>query len=171
MFPGTRIQLFIEDKLMIEEQHQLNDRHINFVQAMLRIQFPKCDGLKNTLLQNQVRLTIANKIVQILHIRNNHWVVISNVHCSGDNLSMYDTVYDDIDSSTMALLSSMFEENINVSIVPQVQKQQGDMDCGVFSIAIATSLLHDLSPGPYKQSLLRPYLISCFENKVMTLFP
>ena len=164
MFPGTRIQLLIEDKLMIEEQHQLNDRHINFVQAMLRIQFPKCDGLKNTLLQNQVRLTIANKIVKILHIRNNHWVVISNVHCSGDSLSMYDTVYDD-------MLSSMFEENINVSIVPQVQKQQGDMDCGIFSIAIATLLLHDLSPGPYKQSLLRPYLISCFENKVMTPFP
>ena len=65
MFPATRIQLLIEDKLMIEEQHQLNDRHINFVQAMLRTQFPKCDGLKNTLLQNQVRLTIANKIVQI----------------------------------------------------------------------------------------------------------
>ena len=172
MFPGTRIQLLIEDKLMIEEEHQLNDCHINFAQAMLRTQFPKCDGLKNTLLQNQVRLTIANKIVQILHIRNNHWVVISNVHCSGDDLSVYDTVYDDIDSSTiMALLSSIFEENINVSIVPQVQKQQGDVDCGVFSIAIATSLLHDLAPGPYKQSLLRPHLISCFENKAMIPFP
>ena len=62
---------------------------------------------------------------------------------------MYDTIYDDIDSSTMALLSSMFEENVNVSIVPQVQKQQGDVDCGIFIIAIATSLLHDLSPGSY----------------------
>jgi len=58
----------------------------------------------------------------------------------------------------MALLSSIFEKNINVSIVPQVQKQQ-DVDCGVFSIAIATSLLHDLAPGPYKQSLLQLHLI------------
>ena len=123
---------------MIEEQHQLNDRHINFAQAILRTRFPKCNGLQNTLLQNQMKLTIAKNIVQILHIRNNHWVVISSKHCSGDDLSMYDTVYDDIDSSTMALLSSMFEENVNVSIVPQVQKQQGDVDCGVFSIAIAT---------------------------------
>ena len=171
MFPGTRIQLFSEDKLVIEGQCQLNDRHINFVQAMLRAQFPKCDGLKNTLLQNQVTLTIANKMVQILHIHNNHWVVISNVHCSGDDLKMYDTVYNDIDGSTMALLNSMFEEKINVSMVPQVQKQQGDVDCGVFCAAIATSLLHDLSPGPYKQSLLRPHLISCIENKAMTPFP
>ena len=59
MFPGTRIQLFIEDKLMIEEQHQLNDCHINFVQAMLKTQFPRCNGLQNTLLQNQMKLTIA----------------------------------------------------------------------------------------------------------------
>ena len=171
MFPSTRIQLFSEDKLVIEGQCQLNDRHINFVQAMLRAQFPKCDGLQNTLLQNQVRLTIAHKMVQILHVRNNHWVVISNVHCSGDDLKMYDTVYDDIDSSTMALLNSMFEENINVSMVPRLQKQKGDVDCGIFSTAIATSLLHGLSPGPYKQSLLRPHLISCFENKEMTPFP
>ena len=75
MFPGTRIQLFTEDKLMIEEQHQLNDRHINFAQAMLRTQFPKCNGLQNILLQNQMKLTIAKNIVQILHIRNNHWTV------------------------------------------------------------------------------------------------
>ena len=119
-FPGTRIQLFADDKMMIEEHHQLNDRHINFVQAMLRAQFLKCDGLKNTLLQDRVRLTIANKIVQILHIHNNHWVVISNMHCSGEDLSMYETVYDDIDASTMALVSSIFEENVNISIVPQV---------------------------------------------------
>ena len=38
------------------------------------------------------------------------------------------------------------------------------MDCGLFSIAIATSLLHGLSPGLHKQSLLQPNLISCFEN-------
>ena len=171
MFPGTRILLFSEDKLVIEGQCQLNDRHINFVQAILRAQFPKCNGLQNKLLQNQVRLTIANKMVQILHVRNNHWVVISNLHCSGNDLKMYDTVYDDIDSSTMALLNSMFEESINVSMVPQIQKQKGDLDCGIFSAAIATSLLHDLSTGPYQQSLLRPHLIACFENKEIIPFP
>ena len=124
-----------------------------------------------TLLQNQVRLTIANKMVQILHVRNNHWVVISNLHCSGNDLKMYDTAYDNTDSSTMALLNSMFEESINVSMVPQIQKQKGDVDCGIFSAAIATSLLHDLSPGPYQQFLLRPHLIACFENKEMIPFP
>jgi len=44
-FSGTRIQLYCEDKLLIEEQRRLNDRHINFAQALLRSQFPQCDGL------------------------------------------------------------------------------------------------------------------------------
>ena len=107
MFPGARIQLFTEDKLMIGEYHWLKDCYTNFVQGMLRVQSPKCDGVKNTLLQNQVRLTKANKIVQILHIHNNHWVVISNVHCSGNDLSMYDIIYDDICTSAMALVRKM----------------------------------------------------------------
>ena len=118
MFPSTRIKLFSEDKLVIEGQCQLNNRHINFVQAILRAQFPKCDGLQNTLL---LRLNIANKMVQILHIRNNHWAVISNLHCSGNDLKMYDTAYDDIHSSTMALLNSMLEESINVTRFTKTQ--------------------------------------------------
>ena len=45
---------------------------------------------------------------------------------------MYDTANEDIDSSTMVLLNSMFEENIKVSMVPQVQKQKGR--CGLLHI-------------------------------------
>ena len=44
---------------------------------------------------------------------------------------------------TMTLLNSMFEGNLTVTIAP-LQKQQGGSDCGVFSVAVATSLLQDL---------------------------
>ena len=81
-------------------------------------------------------LYIANKIVQILHIHSSHWVVISNVHCTGDDLSIYYTIFDGICTSTMALVSSMFKENVNISIVPQLQKQEEDVDCGAFSIPV-----------------------------------
>ena len=121
IFSGTRMQLYSEDKLIIEEQRRLNDRHINFAQAMLRSQFPQCDGLRNTLLQHRVRLSITNKIVQILHTRSDHWVVVSNICNSRAGLSLYDTVYNDIDDSTMALICSMFEEVVTVTTI-QVQK-------------------------------------------------
>ena len=35
--------------------------------------------------------------------------------------------------STLDLLNSMFEEEVNFSIVGQLEKQQGDVYCGVFS--------------------------------------
>ena len=79
---------------------------------------------------------------------------------------MYDTVYKNIDDTTMSFLNLMFSKNITVTLVP-LQKQQGMMDCGVFSVAMATSLLRGLNPGFYTQSLLWPHLIECTENKSM----
>ena len=117
---GTRVQLYCEDKLMIEEQCRLNDKHINFAEVLPRSQFPQCDGLRNTLLQHKVRRVQCkkNRIVQILHTRSDYWVYI---YCSGTELSVYDTVFNDINDSTMALIRSMFKEDVTVTVV-QVQK-------------------------------------------------
>ena len=65
---------------------------------------------------------------------------------------MHDTIYDDMCTSAVALVKSMFKENVNVSIVPQVQKQEGDVYCGLFIVTRFIS-------WPI-------YLI--FENKAMT---
>ena len=97
-------------------------------------------------------------------------MVISNVRCHGNILGVHDTVYNDINSSTLDLLNSMFEE-VNFSIVGQLEKQQGDVDCSVFSIAIAGSLLHGLTPMQYNQSLLCHHLIKCLEGKAIQPFP
>ena len=168
-FHNTRIRLFVDDKLIIENGQKLSDRHINFAQAILRAQFPQCEGLQNTLLQDRLRWKATSNVVQIIHVRSDHWVVISNLFCPNGNVRVYDTVFNDIDDSTMSLLNSMFSKNITVTLAP-LQKQQGSVDCGVFSIAIATSLLHSLIPGPYTQSLLRPHLIQCIESKSMLPF-
>ena len=94
-----------------------------------------------------------NATDQIIHVRGDHWVVISNHFCSQNNLRVYVIVFSDIDNSTMSLLNSMFSKDNTVTLAP-LQKQQGGVDCGVFSIAIATSLLHGLIPRPYTQSPL-----------------
>ena len=114
---------------------------------------------------------MSTDIVQILHVRGNHWVVISNLQCHDNEIKYYDTIYNDIDQQTQDLLDNMFGENVTVTVDTQVQKQKGDKDCGVFCIAIATSLLHNQAPGPFTQPLLRPHLIYCIENKSMIPFP
>jgi len=167
---GSQIKLFQEDKCTLERD-RLNDRHINFVQALLKNQFSLCNGLQNTLLQGRHTYDVNTKIVQILHVRDNHWIVISNLLCPDNEVRYYDTVYSDIDQQTHDLLKNMLGDDVTVTVDSQVQKQKGDKDCGVFCIAIATSLLHNQSPGPFTQSLLRPHLIYCIENKSMIPFP
>ena len=45
----------------------------------------------------------------------------------------------------------------------KVQKQEGSKDCGLFAIAIMTSLAHDENPSEitYDQSKFRSHLIEC----------
>jgi len=91
--------------------------------------------------------------------------------CHDNEIKYYDTIYNDIDQWTQDLLNNMFGNDITVTVDTQVRKQKGDKDCGDFCIAIATSLLHNQTPGPFTQSLLHPHLIYCIENKSMILFP
>ena len=139
---GTKINLYQEDKVLLETNQRLNDKHINFAQAMLRGQFPQCGGLQNTLLQGRHKYSTATKMVQILHVCGDHWVVISNLLCPENEIRFYDT---DIDQ---ALLIEMFNEGFQVTVDDHLQKQKGDRDCGVFCIAITTSLLHSHFFGP-----------------------
>lgn len=168
---GTRIKLYRDDKLLLEGNHRLNDKHINFAQAILRVQFPQYDGLQNTLIQGRCEFSITNPMVQILHIRDDHWAVISNLRANKNELKFYDTVYDDIDKDTMAMLYRIFDDKITITVDTQLQKQEGGVDCGVFCIAVATSLLHGIFPGKYKQSHLRSHLVCCIANGMMEPFP
>ena len=163
-------QVIQEDKLTLEFD-RLNDRHINFVQTLLRNQFPQCYRLQNTPLQGRHKYDVSAKLVQILHVCRNHWVVISSLLCHNNEIRYYDTIYNDIDQQTHNLLNTMFGEDIKVTMDTQVQKQKEDKDCGVFCIAVATSLLFNQPPGPFTQSLLCPHLIHCIENKSMITFP
>jgi len=54
----------------------------------------------------------------------------------------------------MALLCEMFDEEITIIMDSQLPKREGGIDCDIFCIAIATSLLHGFIPGEYVQSHL-----------------
>ena len=109
-------------------------------------------------------------MVQMLHVCGDHWVIVSNLLCPENEIRLYNTVYSDIDQPTKALLIEMFNEGVRVTVDGQLQKQKGDRDCGVFNIAVTTSLLHNLVSGPFVWSLLRPHFIHCLENKLMMPF-
>ena len=54
-----------------------------------------------------------------------------------------------------------------------MQKQVGSRDCGVFSIAVATTIAHGKDPSTlkFKQVDMRKHLTVCFMNRELKLFP
>lgn len=166
------MKLSKSDKAIIENGQCLNDLHIHFAQNMLQYYFPDAEGLKNSLFQYRMKLAVSYNIVQILHTRSSHWVVISNVQSgAADVIDIYDTMYDQVDHVTMNVIHSIFDGKVQINLVKDLQKQKGGTDCGVFAIAIATSLLHKVPVLKFNQSSLRDHLISCFENYMLTPFP
>lgn len=152
--------------MIITKGQKLNDNHINYAQGILKVSFPGIEGLKCVLVQKRLKFDITSDVVQILHTRGDHWIVISNLQC--EQGTIYDTVYSDVDEDTRKLVYDIFDSKVNISMFKHVQKQKGGMDCGAFSIAIATLLLYRAYPISLTQSVLRPHLITCFENH---LFP
>ena len=65
-----------------------------------------------------------------------------------------------------------FQEK-KVVIFPEVQNQWNEIDCAVFSIANATSLLFGKNPEmiEYDRKAMRPHLIQIFRTGIVTPFP
>ena len=164
------VTLYVEDKDAITSGQQLHDLHILFGQCLLKHQFPEVQDLSCTLIQSRLRFNVQKEFVQICYIRNNHWIVISNMLAKPGEVHVFDSVYTDIDVTTEGMIRGMFEQPIELNLYPGVPKQEGCADCGVICIAICTLLLHK-KPLRYTQSLLRPSLISCFERHLLSPFP
>ena len=160
----NKINLSMQDKTTIQEGSWLSDMHINFAQSLLKLQFKNVEGLQDTVYQNKFKFDSTKKIIQILHISGNHWIVISNIRCGNEKMHIYDSLYTGIGEQAKELILSIFDYRaLSLSMFPEVQKQEGSNDCGVFAIATATSILFGL-PIKFTQSLLRPHLVNCFEK-------
>lgn len=78
---------------------------------------------------------------------------------------VFDTLYSDIDNHTKQLVMKIFEEGREVRM-ENGPRQEGIKDCGIFAIAICTSLAYSQLPSSiaFKQSVMRSHLVHCYEN-------
>lgn len=86
--------------------------------------------------------TPQKKFVQILNIRQNHWITVSNLFCDENQLSVYDSKSAPLDPRTLQTLSWLVRpksDHFDV-LQPAVQQQSNLSNCGVFSIAFAYAL-------------------------------
>ena len=160
------------DKEVISNGMELNDHHINYCQCLLKKQFPLIGGLLLTLLQNK---PIKQNIVcglQIIHCKErNHWIVASRLDSCCSPVKIYDSLYKSIHKETVTVVQNMFKKVGKVKIeIADMQVQKGSTDCGVFAIAVATSLLYGINPS-YKQDKMRDHLLYCLDSGSLSIFP
>ena len=138
-----KISLSKSQRQEIERGDWLDDNHINFAQNLIKVQF-NIEGLQSTLLQKPCRPTVNR--LQIVHTRGNHWIVASTIFSSPGVVTVYDTLYDTVDSDTADIILNLFGGNHLRINMATIQKQRGLNDCGVFSIANAVELAKRSDP-------------------------
>ena len=165
------------DKDIVISGGWLSDLHINYAQRLLKRQFPKLNGLKLTLYQSKEQpkeeRELENKL-QIIHSQGNHWIVASTIKCEKGQVKIYDSIYNSLDTETVAVVANHFqgsEHPIRVHMA-ESQKQDGICDCGLFAIANATAEAFDRSiPQAFDEACMRDHLIQCFEKGELSMFP
>ena len=113
--------------------------------------------------------------IQIIHCKKRkHWIVASTKWCKPGDINIYDTLFSKLDAEGRHIIKQMFGlKQMKCINMVKVQKQQGTKDCGLFAIAMMTSLAHDEDPSDitYDQSKFRSHLIKCFVAQQLTTFP
>ena len=172
------LSLYETDREFLDNGEWLSDAVVNASQNLLKKSYPRIGGLQPTTLGVISQFNVQKtKFVQILHIRNNHWITVSNIRCCEPaRIQVFDSMLNkDLPSQAISQIAAIMcvkDPNIFLEFVP-VQQQDGDSDCGVFAIAFATSLCAGSNPAEYtyRQDKLRDHLRQCLEEKKVTEFP
>ncbi len=134
-------------------------------------------GLQPPTLQ-QVRGYKANtgQFVQIIHIGNNHWSVVSNIDCPDGTIRLYDTLHTKkLSPSTIQIIADLVlpsGSKLEIQIM-DVQRQSDGHICGVLAIAIAFDLCvkNEVVTVRFDEEKSRHHLKTCLQNSAFTRFP
>lgn len=154
----------------------LSDLHVNFSQRLLKRQFPNLRGLQSTLYQQKSETEMSATVkdqLQIIHCHSNHWIAVSSVGCMNGDVNVYDSIYSSLDENTKRMVCNLFHTNTKNIKVQSMQKQVGGLDCGVFAIAVITSIAYDKDPSElrFDQKEMRRHLSNCFNDAHIKPFP
>ncbi|XP_057297093.1 uncharacterized protein LOC130625987 [Hydractinia symbiolongicarpus] len=176
--PKRRKLLFSkEERSAIVNKQMLTDESINIAQSLLVSQFPTIGGFQDTVVGKTQSFDIVKyeeNYIQLLHAGSLHWICVANVN------NRYCQIFDSLTSGNVsvdvanqiAAFSYCQSEELVIDVMP-VQQQKNGVDCGLFSIAFATSLAfgEHACDKIYGNDSLRPHLLSCLDAGQMTPFP
>ena len=144
---------------------------------MLKKQFPQYDGFQSVIC---VTYNKADKIIkegiQLMNVNSNHWIC-AFIHDKRDTIDIYDSFYLSIDKEHINDFLKLIHTN-EPSVTfrnMKMQLQKNNDDCGVFAIAVATSLCFGEDPTVVRWNVesmtMRTHLLQCIEKEEMEPFP
>jgi len=116
--------------------------------------------------------------LQIVHVklgRIDHWVVISTIGCASNEVDLYDSLQQRPSLETQKVIARYCNspsKSIKIKLI-NVATQKGSTDCGLYAIAMMTSIANKEEPSNvvYDQTALRIHLTESFEKGFINLFP
>ncbi len=171
--------LFMTDKAAILNKQCLSCRIMDAGQEMLRkatMATPKIDGWQSIQLGANYRFKeIRGEFIQIMHVRQNHWITVSNIRCATDTVCVYDSHYQSVDIDTQMQICSFLRSTSDTVtfVMANMQSQNNSFDCGVYAIATATELAHKRDPCicHWDPSTFRLHLVDCLQKGKLSPFP
>ena len=122
----------------------LTDKIIAAAQMLMLQHFPHMAGLQPPTLQKVFALQVhSGEFVQIIHVRHNHWCVLSTVDCDSGVVNVYDSLYKSVSAITIRLIASMV---CNTASNLCIRMMRSNPDCGLLAIAYAFDLCSGLTP-------------------------
>ena len=145
-------------------------------QHLAKIKFPAVGGLQSTVLQQKKKKGCwTENTVQIIYCnKRSHWITASTKFCKFGQVNIYDSIFNKLDAETRITMKQMFglQKADDINMVT-MQYQKGNKDCGLFSIAVMTSLGFGEDPSTvnYDQDNLRRHLVDCITKGELSSFP
>ena len=116
---------------------------------------------------------MTGPFIQIVNINNNHWICFSSIHSPPGYVDVYDSLSTPVNQQIIRLAYDLTGPAFQKIRCIPVQQQKNLSDCGVFSIAFATSLVYGQNPMnvTYNINQMRPHLMQCLKGGNITPFP
>jgi len=91
----------------LKEDGQLNDKHVNAAQRLLRAQHPSLKDLFLTMVAGRQKLPPNG--LQAFFVHGNYWIVLSTIDCRPAEVNVYDFLYNNQDADTLFAISRSLE--------------------------------------------------------------
>ena len=138
-----------DEGIILSPRGWLTDNIVSAAQMLLLQFHPRTTGLQPPALQKVFAFHVhSGEFVQIVHVRNNHWCVVSTVGCDSGVICVYDSLYRSLSSDLAHLIASMVYSPLSEPkiVMMDVEKQSNGSDCGVLAIAYAFDICSSLNP-------------------------